>query len=102
MLAQDQGKDADVIADIKVQEKTKPLDMGIFQEYVVLQEEIFVLVGMMGGPSVQPLHSFIKFSAPGRRPDKYDGEYLVAIGDRAGRADPPYVEVKKSYFKWRQ
>ena len=73
MVAQDQGRDVDVIADIKIQGKTKPLDVGIFREYAVLQDELFVLMGMMGGPFVQLLHSFIKFSAPGRRPGQYDG-----------------------------
>ena len=29
-LAQDQGEDADVIADIKMQGKTKPMDLGFF------------------------------------------------------------------------
>ena len=102
MLAQDQYNDAGVIADIKIQGKTKTLDLGIFWEYAVLKEELFFLVGMMDGPFLQPLHSFTKFLAPGRRPNQYDWGYLAAIGDRAGRADPPYVKVKKSYFGWRQ
>ena len=101
MVAQDQGRDVDVIADIKIQGKTKPLDVGIFREYAVLQDELFVLMGMMDGPFDQLLHSFIKFSAPGRRPGQYDGGDLAAIRDRAGRADPPYMKVKKSYIERR-
>ena len=39
---------------------------------------------------------------PGCRPDQYNGKYLAAIWDRTGEADPPYVKVKKTYFKWRE
>ena len=44
-----------MIADIKTG-GGKPTNLGIFLEYGVLQEELFVLVGMMGGPFAQPLH----------------------------------------------
>ena len=101
-LAEDQGKDADVIADMKMQGKTKPTDLGIFWEYVVIQEELFVIVGMMGRPFVQPLYSSIKLSAPGHRPDQYDGEYLAVIGDHTEEAGPPHIKVKKTYFEWRE
>ena len=85
-----------------MQGKTKPADLGIFREYVVLQEELFVLVGMTDGPFIQPLHSFIKFLAPGQRPDQYDGDLLAAISKCTGEADPPYLKVKKTYFGWRE
>ena len=72
-----------------------PTDLGIFREYAVLQEELFVLVKTMNGPSVKPLYSFIEFLAPERRPDLYDGEDLAVTGDCTGETDPPYVKVKK-------
>ena len=84
---------------MELQGKAKPADYGVFREHAILQDELFVLVAMMDGPFVQPIHLFIKFAALGRRPDQHNREYLAAIGDRVGVADPPYVKVKKSYLE---
>ena len=101
-LGEEQGEDADVLANTKIQGKTKPNNYKVFREHAVLQDELFIVVGMMDSHFVHPIHLFIKFAAPGKKSDQYNGEYLAAIGDRVGAVDPPYVRVKKSYFKWRE
>ena len=101
-MAEEQGEDKDVLVYLEMQGKIKPSDYWIFRELAILQDELFVLVAMMDGPYVQSIHSFIKFAAPGKRPDQYDGEYLAVIGDCVGAMDPPYVTVKKSYLDWRE
>ena len=97
-LAEEQGEDKDVLADLEIQGKTKPSDHGIFREHAILQDGLFILLVMMDRPYVQPIHSYIKSAAPGRRPDQYDGEYLEVIEDCVGATDPLYVRVRKSYF----
>ena len=100
LVAEEQAEDEDVVADMEIQGEKPPSRYEPIREHVVLQEDLFVVVAMMDGPFVQPLHSFIKYAATGRRPCQYNGMYMAAVGDRVGLADPPYMKVKKTYFEW--
>ena len=90
---------ATVITDMEMQGNNTPMDLGFFHENAILQEKLFVLVVMMDGSFVQPIHLFIKYVVPGHRLNQYAVECLLAIGDHKGMADPPYAKVKKSYFE---
>ena len=92
-LSKKQAEDLDIMADMAIQGASKPSNYEPFREHAVLQEELFVVVAMMDGTFVQPLHLFIKYSSTRRRACQYNGEYLAANGDRVGLADPPYVVI---------
>ena len=99
-VAEDQAEDEEILADMEIQGSKKPTNLEPIREFVGLQDELFVMIAMMDGPFVQPLHSFIKYAALGRRPCQYNGVHMAAVGDRVGLADPPYTKVRKSYFEW--
>ena len=78
-LAQDQGEDADVIADIKMQGKTKPMDLGFFPGVCGAPRGDVCSCGN-DGRTLRPTTPLgYKICGLGRRPDQYDGEYLGAI-----------------------
>ena len=42
----------------------------------------------------------MKYTAPGRYNDQYDGKYVGAIGDRSGDDDPAFVQINEDHFHW--
>ena len=102
-IAEEQGEDAEIAADMEVQGKTKPTNKATFRLWVILQEELVMLCGMVeGSAQVQPIHSVSKYVAAQRNRDPHNGKLLGAIGDRDGDGDPVFVQLKTTHLEWEE
>jgi hypothetical protein len=70
-IAREKAEDKDVAADLEIQGGTQPDEerKNDFRDWMCSQGEPMVLVGIMDGMQVLPIHSIIKYIAPGRTRD---------------------------------